>query len=212
MVHAVACSKREPERARSKSFSSASTPKSICCENRKRSRLLRRAAAQSRICCACMVVALLAGSSALAGAAPRIHSKKASVRFLANSTLYRTTWGMNEDIYLAELTFPKSEQRVLARVINQYSNWEPPIPAAILKSDAGMPFYLVRDANCDIPYAQMQLRTAPGDPMAILPERLVYHPQSKIAPEPGEVLPCYRVRTRRRDYLVRLLFAIVPWR
>jgi hypothetical protein len=211
MVHAGAGSKCEPERARSKSFSSASTSKSTCCDDRKRSRPLCRAAAKSRICCACVAVALLAGYPTFVGAAPRIHPKKARVRFLATSTLYRTTFGMNEDIYLGELTFAKREdEHVLARVINQYSNWEPPIPAAVLKSDAGMPFYLLRDASCDIPYAQMQLRTAPGDPMAVLQERLSYQPRLNHAPAPGDVLPCYRIEARERGYLTRLLFAMVP--
>jgi len=118
---------------------------------------------------------------------------------------------MNEDIYLGELTFAKREdEHFLARVINQYSNWEPPIPAAVLKSDAGTSFYLVRDASCDIPYAQMQLRTAPGDPMAVLQERLGYQPRLNHAPAPGAVLPCYRVEARKRGYLTRLLIAMVP--
>jgi hypothetical protein len=211
MVHAVACSKCEPELARSKPLSSASTSESICRENRKRSRLLPRAVAERRFRRACVVVVLLAWYSTLAGAAPRIHPQKARVRFIATSTLYRTTWGMNEDIYLGELTFAKREdEHVLARVINQYSNWEPPIPAAVLKSDAGMPFYLLRDASCDIPYAQMQLRTAPGDPMAVLQERLSYQPRLNHAPAPGDVLPCYRIEARERGYLTRLLFAMVP--
>jgi hypothetical protein len=211
MVHASLCSKCEPERARTKPFSSASTSKLTNCENRKRSRLLPCAAAKLRFRRPCVVVVLLAGYSTFAGAAPRIHPQKAGVRFIATSTLYRTTWGMNEDIYLGELTFAKREdEHVLARVINQYSNWEPPISAAVLKSDAGMQFYLLRDSNCDIPYAQMQLRTAPGDPMAILQERLSYHPRLNNAPAPDDVLPCYRIEVRKRGYLTRLLFAMVP--
>lgn len=211
MVHAALCSKCEPEQARSKPFTSASASQSNCCENRKRSRLLPCAAAKPRIRRACAIVVLLTGYSTFAGAASRIHPKKARVRFIATSSLYRTTWGMNEDIYLGELTFTKREnEQVFARVINQYSNWEPPIPAAVLKSESGMPLYLLRDANCDVPYAQMPLRTAPGDPMAVMQERLSYQPRLKNAPAPGDVLPCYRVEARKRGYLARLLFAVVP--
>ena len=139
----------------------------------------------------------------------RMH--RVTVRFVATSTTYRTTWGMDEDIYLANLTFPKNGERVLARLIDEYPNYAPSIPEAALRSGAGTPFYVVRDTDCDIAFGEMPLRTAPGDPMAILPERLGYRPHLKKTPAPSEVLPCYRIETYKRSRVARLLSAIFPW-
>lgn len=212
-MQAGECCKCEPERARSTSFSSASTTNSTNSENRGHSECCLFAAPYSRrFSLAFAAMLLLAICPTLLGALPRVHRQKGRVRFLATSTLYRTTWGMNEDIYLVDLTFPKSGQPALARLINEYSNWAPPIPASVLKSDDGVLFNLIRDPGCDIPYGEMVLRTAPGDPLAIVRERLVYHPRLKKMPEPGEVLPCYRTVEHKKGLLGRLVGAIVLWK
>lgn len=127
-----------------------------------------------------------------AAARSRTHPLRVQVRFLATSTLYRTTWGMNEDNYLADLMSPKNSQPLLARLVDEYSNWAPPIPATILRSESGTLFKLMRDPLCDIPYAKMPLRTAPGDMMALLRETLDYRPNLAKMPDPNATLPCYR--------------------
>jgi len=136
--------------------------------------------------------ALIIVCTVRAGARSRIHTEKANVRFLTTSTLYRTTWGMNEDIYLAELIPTGRGEHLLAHLIDEYPNWFPPIPAEVLKSDSGTSFLLVRDASRDLPYAEMILRTAPGDPMAILLERLSYRPQLGTTPKSGAIPPYLR--------------------
>jgi hypothetical protein len=56
--------------------------------------------------------------------------------------------------------------------------------------------FLKGDAQCDLPYRKVLPRTAPGDPMAILPESLGYQPKLEKTPQPDEVLPCYRTAKR----------------
>jgi hypothetical protein len=133
---------------------------------------------------------------ATAGAWPHRHGQKARVRFLATSTLIRGTWGQNEDTYLAQLLLPKQNEAVLVRLVDAYANEWPPLARAALTADAGTVLSVKRDAECDRPFGEMLLRTAPGDPMAILPERLGYRPPLDRTSAAGTVLPCYRVLRR----------------
>lgn len=126
----------------------------------------------------------------------RRHGQKARVRFLATSTLIRGSWGPNEDTYLAQLLLPKQNETVLVRLVDAYPNEWPPLAREILKADAGAVLSVKRDAECDRPFGEILLRTAPGDPMAILPERLGYRPPMDRTPAPGTILPCYRVLRR----------------
>jgi hypothetical protein len=84
----------------------------------------------------------------------------------------------------------------LIRLVDTYPNEWPPLSREVLKSDAGTVLPVKRDAECDRPFGEMLLRTAPGDPMAILQERLGYRPPLDWTPAPGTVLPCYRVLRR----------------
>lgn len=127
---------------------------------------------------------------------PCAHAQEAAVCFLAAGMLYRTTWGMNQDTYLAQLQFSKSGLHVLARLVDEYSNSAPPIPAAIPEADAWTPFYVIRNSDCDLSYGELMLRTTHGDSRATLPERLSYQPQLSRTLEPGMVLPCFRVMQR----------------
>lgn len=131
-----------------------------------------------------------------AGAWPHRHGQKARVRFLATSTLIRGTWGPNEDTYLAQLLLPKQNETVLVRLVDAYPNEWPPLARDILRSDAGTLLAVKRDAECDRPFGEILLRTAPGDPMALLPERLGYQPLLDRTPASGTILPCYRVLRR----------------
>lgn len=114
------------------------------------------------------------------------------MRFLATSTVVRGTWGYNQDIFLAELQPARNGELQLVRLIDEYPNFYPPLAAEVLKSKSGTVLKVRRDAQCDLPFGQVQLRTAPGDPMAILHERLGYQPRMDRTPEARTPLPCYR--------------------
>jgi hypothetical protein len=136
---------------------------------------------------ACIAVAVTS-----ADARARIRVQKAHVRFLATSTMVRGTWGYNQDIFLAELQPARHGELQLVRLIDEYPNLYPPLPAEILTSQSGTVLKVKRDAQCDLLFGQVLLRTAPGDPMAILPVRLGYQPQMDRTPEARTLIPCYR--------------------
>ena len=123
----------------------------------------------------------------------QVHIEKARVRFLATSWMVRGTWGLNEDRYLAEITSARNDAPILVQLIDIYPNESSPLSQETLTSQIGTPVRITRDTRCDIPFEQMAFRTAPGDPMAILPKRLGYQPRLARAHASGEVLPCYRL-------------------
>jgi hypothetical protein len=138
------------------------------------------------------VMACIATVSASADARPRIRVQKAHVRFLATSTVVRGTWGYNQDIFLAELQPARHGELQLVRLIDEYPNLSPPLPAEVLTSPSGTVLKVKRDSQCDLPFGQVQLRTAPDDPMAILHERLSYQPEMGRTPGAWTPVPCYR--------------------
>lgn len=142
------------------------------------------------------VLVVAAMTAATARAWPHRQGQKVRVHFLATSTLIRGTWGPNEDTYLAQLLLPKQNEAVLVRLVDAYPNEWPPLAREVLTSDAGTVLPLKRDAKCDRPFGEILLRTAPGDPMAILPVRLSYRPPLDRTPVSGTILPCYRVLRR----------------
>jgi hypothetical protein len=158
------------------------TPEEGCVLSHSRFRLL-------------FIVVVIAISTATTGAWPHKQGQKAQVRFVATSTLIRGTWGPNEDTYLAELTFKNNETQLI-RLVDSYPNEAPPIARKVLTSDVGTVFSVKRDAGCDRPFGQVLLRTAPGDPMAVLPERTEYKASLDRTPTPGTILPCYRALRR----------------
>ena len=143
----------------------------------------------------CMAVAIALAVTP-AGAWPHKNGEKARVRFLATSTLIRGTFGQNEDTYLAQVFTARGDESYLIRLVDAYPNETPSLPKATLTSDSGTLLRIQRDPQCDRLYGEMLLRTAPGDPMAILHERLSYRPQMERAPEPTSNLPCYRTERK----------------
>lgn len=139
------------------------------------------------------LMACIAASITPADARARIRVQKAHVRFLATSTVVRGTWGYNQDVFLAELRPARNGELQLVRLIDEYPNFNSPLSVEVLKSKSGTVLKVRRDSQCDLPFGQMQLRTAPGDPMAILNERLGYQPQMDRTPEAGTPVPCYRM-------------------
>lgn len=115
---------------------------------------------------------------------------------MATGTLVRGTWGQNEDTYLAELSLSHDTESVLVRLIDTYPNEAPPLSREALMSPSGTVLRVSRDPQCDSLYGEMLLRTAPGDPMAILLERLEYQPQLSWTPQPSTNVPCYRTVRR----------------
>lgn len=147
----------------------------------------------ARVASIVLIIAML--SSGTAEAWPRKHRQKVQVRFLADSTLIRGTWGPNEDTYLAELHWPH-EETLLVRLVDTYPNEVPPLPHSILASDSETKLYVKRDDLCDLPFSRLILRAAPGDPAAILPGSPSYTPVMSQLLQPETILPCYRVWRR----------------
>lgn len=118
-----------------------------------------------------------------------IHAK---VRFLATSTSTHSSSGENHDVYLIEITAPGESNPELARLEDVYPHYRDALSGAVLKSPDGAKLKIIRDRSCDVAFGSMPLRTAPGDPTAILPERLGYRPSLAELPNTDEVLPCFK--------------------
>jgi hypothetical protein len=149
---------------------------------------------QCRVLIAVASFVLFILSAQLCDARQRLRVDK--VRFLATSWVLRGTWGRNEDTYLAELTLSSEYAPSLIRLIDNYPNEFPSLPLSVLTSQIGTVIRVSRDEECDIPLSQMTLRLAPGDPMAILLERLNYQPQLPTTVAPDEKPPCNRTVRR----------------
>jgi len=65
---------------------------------------------------------------------PHPSAFKAHTRFLATSTCIRGTWGLNLDVYLAEIVPIKGSDPVLVRLIDEYRDLDPPLSVATLTS------------------------------------------------------------------------------
>jgi hypothetical protein len=139
------------------------------------------------------IICLLASASALGTAATgRPHTLKAQVRFLATSTSVHGGLGTSQDVYLVEVTPRGPGETILARLVDEYPPYRVMLSPEILTSSEGSTLKIRRDKNCDTAFGLMLLRTAPGDPIAILPERLGFEPRLSTPVEPNAVLPCYR--------------------
>jgi hypothetical protein len=135
---------------------------------------------------ALLTLLLTITAQAYPGRASKMH-----VHFLATSTSVREHLGQSQDVYLIEIT-TENDGPVLARLVDQYPPYGAPLSSEVLTSSTGTTLKITRDRMCDIGFAQMPLRTAPGDPMAILAESLGFRPRLARAIAPSEVLPCYR--------------------
>ena len=116
----------------------------------------------------------------------------AQVRFLATSTSTRSSFAEDHDVYLIEVDQPDESGPELARLEDIYPPYRSALPEAILESPDWVHLKIIRDQSCDIAFEAMPLRTAPGDPDAILPERLGFHPHLAKPPNSEKVLPCFR--------------------
>lgn len=122
--------------------------------------------------------------------APRL---KAHVRFLATGELIRVALGLSHDEYLVSVAIAShTDQKQVARLVDDYINFAPPIPQNVQNAANDTTFELVRDSSCDLPYLAMMLRSAPGDLIAIYPAPMHYTPVLDEAIAPSTVIPCYR--------------------
>jgi hypothetical protein len=137
-------------------------------------------------------VCLASVSTIGTAASGRSHNLKAQVHFVAASTSVHSGLGTSQDVYLVEMTPHGYDETILARLIDEYPPYRVRLSHEILISVEGATLRIRRDPTCDAAFALMPLRTAPGDPMAILPERLGFQPKLLNPIGPDEVLPCYR--------------------
>jgi hypothetical protein len=148
------------------------------------------------MCKGSLRVAVVVTFSILSGIAaaktPRIRPLKAHVHFFATGACVRGTLGGNQDTYLAEIVPQSGADPVLARLIDEFLTYQSPISVEALTVPDGTILRIRRDTQCDLPYGQIPLRTAPGDPMAIVRAKLHYQPHLVRTPTQDEVLPCYR--------------------
>ncbi|HEX4037748.1 MAG TPA: hypothetical protein VHX37_06795 [Acidobacteriaceae bacterium] len=130
--------------------------------------------------------------TAAGSAMSHVHVVKVRVRFLATSTSVHSGVGESQDVYLVELpadTF--GENPILARLVDDYSPAQTAFSPKALSGD-GLILRIRRDESCDTTLADMPLRTAPGDPLAILPERFGFHVVLPRETSTDEILPCYK--------------------
>lgn len=143
---------------------------------------------------ACLFAAILLGGCVSAKAIrPNNRILRARVRFLATSSSIHSSWAGNQDVYLARIEFQgKAEGISLALLVDEYPSYGIGIPSDVLTSQSTQSFRLRRDRSCDVAYGLLPLRTAPGDPFAILPEPLKFQPRLGQPVDAATVLPCYR--------------------
>ena len=120
---------------------------------------------------------------------------RVDIHFLATSTSVQSSFGESEDVYLVELTMQGGEP-FPARLIDGYPPYETGFTEGLLTSGSDVTGKVRRDNTCDIAFGEMPLRTAPGNPLAVLPEKLGYTPRLSRPIPSGEVLPCYRIVRR----------------
>jgi hypothetical protein len=148
---------------------------------------------------ACCLVLLLCACG-VAQAWPHRKALKARVHFLAAETLIRGTWGTNQDKYLAEFLPAKNNPSGLLQIIDEYPQWDLPVSNKSLIAHEGSFLRLLRDTTCDVSYAELHLRAAPGDRLALLPMHLTYHPDLSSSVNSEDLVPCYHIVRRWKIY------------
>lgn len=134
---------------------------------------------------------VLLGTIPLCGQ-PHARIQRLQVHFLATSTSIHGKEAGSEDVYLVELT-DENGRIGLARLVDQYPDYRLPLSRAAISSSEGQHLQLLRDPACDVALKNLPLRTAPGDPVAVLPERLRFEPNLPPNVAQDAPLPCFRV-------------------
>ena len=92
-----------------------------------------------------------------------------------------------------ELMSTNANAASFARLIDEYPSYRTSPLEHVTFGDESIRLRLRRDLTCDTTFSSIPLRTAPGDPAAVLPERLGYNPKLSRSIDAAEILPCYRV-------------------
>jgi hypothetical protein len=70
------------------------------------------------------------------------------VRFIATSTVVRSAWSGNQDVYLMKLKPKSGDTQFLAKLVDEYPSWGSAIPRSSLLLDTSL-FRLKRNSGCD---------------------------------------------------------------
>lgn len=120
-------------------------------------------------------------------------ASKFFVRFVATSTVVRSDWSGNQDVYLVELKKKSRGTPFLAKLVDEYPGYGSAIPRRLLVSDGASLLKVKRSPECDVRYADMPKRAAPGDPMAIYPAPMTFVPNIQPQVAGDFIVPCFRV-------------------
>lgn len=153
-------------------------------------------------CFSCITAILLANAIYLSasGAWSQPHEKASWIRLLAASTLVRNTWSQNENTSLALLLSPKESKSKFVRLVEACPNEAPPFFHAVMTFNSRTALRVRCIANCDRPFGEILLRTAPGHPMVILPEQLSFQSRLDQFQNRASIVP----PTERSDYETRI--------
>ena len=115
------------------------------------------------------------------------------VHFVATSTVVRSDWSGNQDVYLVELKAKSGGTPFLAKLVDEYPGYGSAIPRRLLLSDGASLLKVKRDPECDVRYAVMPKRAAPGDPKAIIPAPMTFVPNTYPQVDPDFEVKCFRL-------------------
>jgi hypothetical protein len=115
------------------------------------------------------------------------------VKFVATSTVIRSDSSGNQDVYLVELNKKPNEAPFLAKLVDEYPGYGSAIPRRLLVSNQRFLFKVRRDPECDVRYADMLKRAAPGDRMAIYPLPMTFAPNNDLNVGPDFIVQCFRL-------------------
>jgi hypothetical protein len=132
------------------------------------------------------------------GYAKHTDIKKVQVRFVARSTAIRCSWCTSDDTYLVQIQSETNELPFYAKLVDTYVPSDFPLPWRILTSEIPVSMGVVRDAQCDIRYEDMPIRSAPGDSATLIPRKIIYHSPETDAIQAEQIIPCYRTAGKRR--------------
>jgi len=134
------------------------------------------------------------------GAPLTLHAKVATkpakylVHFVASSTAAHSAWALNQDVYLVELRKKPQDSPFLGKLVDEYPDYAGGIPKNILVSDGTSRFIKVnRDPACDVRYADMPKRTAPGDPKASYLVPMTFVPSRSSQVDGNAIVQCFRL-------------------
>jgi len=120
-----------------------------------------------------------------------------SIRFVAQSVAIRSAGSDNEDVYLVKV-YPAGDQTgFYAKLVDTYRDFAPALPLRIVTSESPVHLRAARDSQCDVLFAEMHLRSAPGDLIAIIPTTIDYETTETKSISPGTKLPCFRTVGKR---------------